>query len=509
MTHYEWLAIMPMTTLAVTSVVLMLLLCIVRSHILTCLVTLIGLFSTFWNVSFSQDVIDTTGTSIAITPLFIVDHYFIFFSKLIVFACFVCALQIFQYFRHSKPAGHNVEEFYILLVLACLGALVLVSAQHFAGFFLGLEIMGIALFVMIAFPVGCFRESNSAVRHSLEAAFKYLILSSVASAFLLLGMAFIYAKTGTLSFVEMHTFLNLHDEARGLFIPLALALLLIGIGFKLSLVPFHLWTPDVYQGAPTPVTALIATVSKGAVVAVLMRFFIVMDALRYEAVMAALSVLAIATMLVGNFLALTQDNIKRILAYSSIAHVGYLLVAFIAVADLKQEGSSLANLSIEAVAFYIAAYFVTTLGAFGVVSAVSEQGLLIEQRYDLRRYQGLFWRHPWVASCFILMLLSLAGIPLTMGFIGKFYIFAAGAQSELWGLLLTVVLGSAIGLYYYLRIIIILVQKERVDSSSPYYTPASYASSGWLENIIIFSLTGLLLFFGIYPTPLIDWVQLI
>ncbi|MEE8057761.1 MAG: NADH-quinone oxidoreductase subunit N [Pseudomonadales bacterium] len=559
MTRFELLALMPVITLTVTAVVQMLLLCVLRNHLLMLLVTLIGLFSTFWNIGISSDIVAINGGVVPVTILLSIDNYFVFFAKLIVIASAVCVLQTFQYFRHSKPAAHFVEEFYILLVLACLGALVLVAAQHFIGFFLGLEIMGISLFAMIAYPVGSFRalrsgiasrvsddaessmintrmvnsaivsssrvgretvgKANSAVRHSLEAAFKYLVLSSIASSFLLLGMAFIYAQTGSMSYMELQNYFELHytyvqgqysqgqdfQGQSGMLMQLALVLLLIGIAFKLSLVPFHLWTPDVYQGAPTPVTAFIATVSKGAVVAALMRYFIVTDAYRYDAVISVLSLLAIATMLVGNLLALTQHNIKRILAYSSIAHIGYLFVAFLAVAKLEDGDSTIARLSVEAVAFYIAAYFVTTLGAFAVVSAVSEQGLLTEEPYNLRFYRGLFWRQPWVASCFILMLLSLAGIPLTMGFIGKFYIFAAGAQSELWGLLLAVVVGSAIGLYYYLRIIIVMMQRETAAQQA--HRPLHY--SGWMENAIIFSLTGLLLLFGVYPAPLISWLDVL
>lgn len=509
------LALMPLITLAVSALVLMLLLCVVRNHLLSLGVTLIGFVSAFLNVEISSQSIAAHEGPVVVAGLLVVDNYFVFFSRLILIAGGACALQAYQYFRHSKPAGRNCEEFYILLLFACLGALVLVASQHFAGFFLGLELMGISLFAMIAFPVGCFRKSNNAVRHSLEAALKYLVLSSIASAFLLLGIAFIYAQTGALSFDQLQQLFNpatspgLAAVTAGpldsVFIQLALVLLLIGIGFKLSLVPFHMWTPDVYQGAPTPVTAFVATVAKGAVVAALMRFFIVTDAYHYQPVVTVLSVMAVVTMVVGNLLALTQHNIKRILAYSSIAHIGYLFVAFLAAASLGKDaslsvGDGVAGLAIEAVAFYIAAYFVTTLGAFAVISAVSEQGLLTEDRYSLRRYRGLFWRQPWVASCFIFMLLSLAGIPLTMGFIGKFYIFAAGAQSELWLLLMAVVLGSAIGLYYYLRIIIALMQRE---------SEAPMTHSSWAENALIFSLTGLLILFGVYPTPLIEWIQVI
>ena len=218
-------------------------------------------------------------------------------------------------------------------------------------------------------------------------------------------------------------------------------MILVGVGFKLAVVPFHMWTPDVYEGAPAPVTAYIATVSKGAVFALLLRYMLPVSGDTSSTLFLALAAVAIASMLAGNLLALRQDNVKRILAYSSIAHLGYLLVAFLATG--QRAG--------VAVGFYLIAYFATTLVAFGVVSVLStderDAGLMLD-------YRGLGARRPWLAAIFTVALLSLAGMPLTMGFIGKFVIVTAGAGAALWALVIVLVVTSTIGLYYYTRLII-------------------------------------------------------
>ena len=266
-----------------------------------------------------------------------------------------------------------------------------------------------------------------------------------------------------------------------------------GLGFKLSLVPFHLWTPDVYEGAPAPITAFIATVSKGAVFVLLLRYFISTNSYTYTPLLNVFSVIAGLSILVGNLLALLQNNVKRMLAYSSIAHMGYLLVAFIA------GGSITPVLVVETVTFYLLAYFITTIGAFGVVSVLSTQQTEAD---DISFYRGLFWRRPWLAATFTLMLLSLAGIPLTAGFIGKFYIFTSAADGRLWGLLLAIIVGSGLGLYYYLRIIVVMsmnVEATAIKFAKP--------TQDLISTAILVVLTMLLVWIGIYPNLLVNVIQ--
>jgi NADH-quinone oxidoreductase subunit N len=270
-------------------------------------------------------------------------------------------------------------------------------------------------------------------------------------------------------------------------------MLMAGAAFKLSLVPFHMWTPDVYQGAPAPVTGYLASVSKAAMFAVLLRFLLDSGTLSNPALQGVLLVLALLSMIVGNLLALRQPCIKRILAYSAIAHLGYLLIPLIAL------GRSDAELAAEASLVYLGAYVVMTLAAFAVVSVLSA-GAGVDDADNLDHYAGLFWRRPAVASVLALVLLSLAGIPLTLGFIAKFYLFAAGVSAATWLLLAALVIGSGIGLYYYLRIVFVMAQ----DVSTPAAPGPALAVSG---RVTLGVLTALLLVFGIYPAPLITLVR--
>jgi len=252
-----------------------------------------------------------------------------------------------------------------------------------------------------------------------------------------------------------------------------------------------MWTPDVYEGAPAPVSAFIATASKGAVFAFLLRYFTLVDLRTHYPLFLIFSGIAIASMLAGNLLALMQDNIKRILAYSSISHLGYILVAFLA------DGTY----AFTSVTFYLAAYFVTTLGAFGIVTVLSGS----ERDADMiKDYQGLAWRRPLLAAVFTAMLLSLAGIPLTAGFIGKFYIIRAGTGSALWMLVPALVVSSAIGLFYYLRVIVAMFMKPAEGEDGSFSERMSYTDRAALAVLAI-----LLLWLGVYPSFFIDIVRTI
>jgi len=268
------------------------------------------------------------------------------------------------------------------------------------------------------------------------------------------------------------------------------------VGFKLAVVPFHMWTPDVYQGGPAPVTAYIATVSKGAVFALLLRFMLPVSADTSSTLFVALAAIAVASMVAGNVLALRQDNVKRILAYSSIAHLGYLLVAFLATGERAG----------VAVGFYLVAYFATTLVAFGVVTVLSPGDRDADLLLD---YRGLGARRPWLAAIFAVALFSLAGMPLTMGFIGKFVIFTAGAGSELWALLIVLALTSTIGLYYYTRLIVVMYVRRPEELELAGAGPgAPVAAAGGAAGVaVLAALTALLIVFGVYPAPLLRLVE--
>jgi NADH-quinone oxidoreductase subunit N len=274
------------------------------------------------------------------------------------------------------------------------------------------------------------------------------------------------------------------------------AMMIVGLGFKLSLAPFHLWTPDVYEGAPAPVGAFLATASKVAVFAVLLRFFVEAPATHMGVLRDVLTAIAVASILIGNLLALLQSNVKRLLGYSSIAHFGYVLVIIVAGSSVSIEQT------LEAVAIYLLTYVVTALGAFGVVSLMSSP----YRGHDadaLAHYRGMFWRRPYLTAVMTAMMLSLAGIPITAGFIGKFYTLKAGVDAHLWLLLGAVVVGSAMGLYYYLRVMVTSYLAApgmaRYDAQLDWGQQAS--------GIMVLALTVAMFFIGVYPQPIIEMIQ--
>src|SRR5580658_8988781 len=427
----DLLALLPLLLIAASAVVLMLGIAFKRSPALAVGLTLAGLAAAFVSIWAAVPVVP-----LQVTPLLLVDKYALFYIGLIVASAAVAAVLSYQYFEEHEGQGHKGqnEELYLLLLLATLGCAVLVASNHFASFLLGLEVLSVSLYGMLAYLTNR--------RVALEAGIKYLILASASAAFLLFGMALIYADTGTMEFSRLR---ELPLSGSGFTLLAGIALTVTGIGFKLGVVPFHLWTPDVYQGAPPPVTAFVATTSKSAMVALLLRYVYLSGALRSHAVFLVFAIIAVLSMFAGNLLALRQTNVKRILAYSSIAHFGYILVAFLA-------GSTMA---IEAVAFYLVAYTVTILAAFGIVTVLSRSGRDSDDLDDgdLEEYRGLFWRRPAIAGVFTAALLSLAGIPATMGFVGKFYVLAAGANARAWPLIVILVVTSVAGLFYYLRIL--------------------------------------------------------
>jgi NADH-quinone oxidoreductase subunit N len=471
MTAADMLALLPLLLIAATSVVVMTVAAVGRNHAGAFGLTLAGLAASFCSIFF----VDPRQ----VTMLLVMDRYALFFMALIAAASFAVALLAYGYL--AKREG-NKEEFYVLLLVATLGAMVLAASSHFASLFLGLEILSVALYALIAYFGG--RPLP------VEAGIKYLVLAGSSSTFLLFGIALVYADLGTMDFARIAHLMAIRQDPNLMLLLPGAALTITGIGFKLALVPFHMWTPDVYQGAPAPVTAFVATVSKGGMFALLLRYFNQSGANRFASVLLVFSIIAIASMFAGNLLALYQNNVKRILAYSSIAHMGYLLVA------LEVGGL----MGADAVVFYLVAYFVMTLGAFAVVTVLSEQHRDADQLED---YRGLFWRRPVLALVFTAMLLSLAGIPLTAGFLGKFYIVAAGAAVGAWALLLVLVVTSVIGLFYYLRIVVVLYQQpagsDRNHQPVPRRAPAAI--------LALAALTVILVWLGVYPTLLIKVIQ--
>ncbi len=471
LTHDHFIALLPSIVLGVSVLVVMLVTAFHRRHALILALTLIGLALSLLSLPLAMSV-----APLQVTPMLIIDGYALFYAGLVAAAAMVTALLCYSYF-HGRDG--RVEEIYILLLLASLGAAYLAASSDLASLFLSLELLSVALFGMIAY--------RSTQRQPLEAGLKYLFMAGVSSAFLLFGIALLFARLGTLSFATLAARLGALESGLDPALLAGLTMITIGLGFKVSLVPFHMWTPDVYQGAPAPVSGFLASVSKSAVIAVLLRTFVVTGGIESGPLFLVLNLIAIASMLFGNLLALLQNDVKRILAYSSIAHLGYLFVAFLV-------GGRFAA---EAVSFYITTYVVTILGAFAVVSIVSRPAHGAEESTGLEEYAGLYWRRPWLATAFTIALLSLAGVPLTIGFIGKFYLFDAGVRHALWPALTALIVGSVLGLFYYLRIIIAMAQ--RADDTRAAATPVGMAG-----GIAILVISLLVVGLGVYPTPLID-----
>jgi NADH-quinone oxidoreductase subunit N len=476
-----FIAELPLLLTALTAIAVMLSIAWQRNHKQVFYITVIGL-----NAALFSLLPASSATPVTVTPLLIVDSYSVFYSALILIGS-LATVTLARAWLKKFP--DNREEFYLLLSLASTGAMVMAQAHHLAAIFIGVELMSLPLFGLVGYA---FRQ-----RRSLEAAVKYMVLSASATAFLLFGIALIYAQVGSLDIATIGAQISRLPQAESAHITLlivGLGMMVIGFGFKLSLVPFHLWTPDVYQGAPAPVTTYLATVSKIAVFAVLLRLFYTIpatDSFFYS----LLGGLAFISIIIGNLLALLQSNLKRLLGFSSTAHFGYLLVALIA--------CRLGSLSQEAVALFLVMYLLTSVGSFGVVSLMSSP---YQERDadELPAYRGLFWRRPILTSAMTIMFLSLAGIPMTLGFIGKFYILAVGIQFHLWWLTGAVVFGSAVGLYYYLRVISILYLKTPG-------MPSRDATNDWAlttGGFMVLTSAILVVLLGIYPQPLLDLLPL-
>lgn len=430
----------------------------------------------------SVSLIFSFTDSVQITTLMKVDNYGSFAFILILVASMAVSLLSSTWLTHSVEVH---DEFFILLQLVVLGAGVLVMSDHFASLFLGFELLSIALVGMVGY--------NRDSQYSVESAFKYLILSASASSFMLLGIAFIYSQSGSLSFTYAI------EPIQSLFYSVGFLLFLVGVAFKLSLAPFHLWTPDVYQGAPTPVTLLLATVSKVSMFVVLIKvcfsqsaFFTHQSELN---ILTLISILAILSMLIGNFLALKQQNIKRLLAYSSIAHMGYLLIVLMITSQQSMK------LAWQSALFYLTAYVIATISLFMVLQFTQNRHMNLQQDTEksIDGWQGMFWQNRLLALLIIVSILSLAGIPLTAGFIGKFYLLNVAVQSQQWWLIAALIVGSGIGLFYYLRIIFTLFIVESLekgnnlpnDIENPVVTPVTSIP------VIIFILASVIL--GVYP----------
>src|SRR6202142_3349935 len=408
----------------------------------------------------------------AFSNMLIIDGFASFFRVLVIGIGVIEILSSTESLRREKSFG---GEYYALILFSIVGQCVMVTANELIMIFIGLEISSIASYVL----AGYLRDDP----RNNESALKYFLLGSFATAFLLYGVAWIYGLTGSTNLDHIRSALQTSTP------PLALAgaaaaLMFVGFGFKISAAPFQVWAPDVYQGAPAPVSGFLSVGPKAAAFAVLLRVFLTAFgpiADRWEPIVWAC---ALATMCVGNFAAIKQTNIKRMLAYSSIAHAGYVLVA---VTAHSGTGSAAAM-------FYLAAYAFTNLGAFAVVTYVARRG---ERYVAIDDFAGLSQRQPAMAAMLVIFLLSLIGVPLTAGFFGKFYIFKAALESHLVWLTVLGLLNSAVAAYYYLRILVVMYMHEPSEAA----IAAEPLSAGMKAALVLPALGTFVL--GIFPSALL------
>lgn len=398
------------------------------------------------------------------------------FSVVLIVAGMLSVLLGMDFLRRE---GLERDEYYVLLLLATAGGLAMAAASDLVVVFVGLEVLSISLYVLSGF--------DKARAESREAALKYLLLGAFASAFFLYGTALLYGTVGTTRLAEIGGKLQQAGAGPRPLLWGGIALVLVGVGFKLALVPFHTWAPDVYQGAPTPVTAFMSVISKTAAFAALVRLLAVALPGQLAFTSTVLAILSVLTMTVGNAMALLQDDIKRLLAYSSIAQAGYILVALVAGGELGP----------AAVLFYLLAYAFTNLGAFAVVLASQRGG---GGQLVVGDLAGLGFRRPWLAAALTLFLLSLTGIPLTAGFVGKLYLFSAAVQANWVWLAVVAVLNSVVSAFYYLRLVMAMYMREGGVASEA-------ERPGWALSLALGICVAGVLVLGLMPGPALDWAR--
>ena len=430
------------------------------------------------------------GEQIALYGMFVADAFTGFLNMVILVATLISILMSWDYLHR---ADIHRGEFYILALLSSAGAMFMVGANDLIIVFVSLELLSIPLYILAAFRSIKNDGSESALK-SEESGMKYFILGAFSSAFLVFGSALVYGATGTTNIPEIFSLVGSvasTTSAATFYLLIGAALLFVGLGFKVAVVPFHMWTPDVYEGAPTPVTAFMSVTAKiggfAALLRILVTGFAALIIVEGEPVawQAMVSIVAVLTLVLGNFVAIAQSNLKRMLAYSSIAHAGYILVAVAAAGT-----AGVADAATQSALVYMLAYMFTNLGAFAVVMAIEKED---GSGGNIEDITGLARSRPLMAMAMTIFMLSLTGIPLTAGFVGKFMVFASAVQAGLYGLAVVGVLTSVVSAFYYMRVVVNMYLRDSAGELQPALeTP--YVR--WAINI---ALAGTMIFGIFYP----------
>jgi NADH-quinone oxidoreductase subunit N len=420
------------------------------------------------------------GSGIGFGGLVMFDTYSLFFHWLVGLVSFLVILSADSYLQRE---GLDSAEFYALILFATAGMGVLASAQELLTAFIGLEMSSISSYILAGYRRDSIKSSESAM--------KYFLLGSFATAFFLYGIALVYGVTGSTALGKLAD-----ADPSSTLLHLGLTLILVGLGFKVAAAPFQVWTPDVYEGAPTPVTALFSAGPKAAAFALLLRIFATVHAATTYWFW-AFWVLAALTMFVGNLGAVVQSNVKRLLAYSSIAHAGYILVAMASVTTLAADERLGPIGAYAAVLFYLLSYSLVSVGAFTIVSELGGRG---ERYLTIDDLAGLATRQPFTAATLAIFLLSLLGLPITAGFLGKLYIFTAALNSNLYWLAVLMAINSVIGAYYYFRVIVVMYMHE-YKGPLPADAPTGLSATALMVVAVTVIAT---IYLGLWPNQILS-----
>ena len=383
---------------------------------------------------------DTDGPRLALADAVLVDGFGIFFTVVVCCALVLAVLLADGYLDRERL---DRPDFYVLLMLSASGGVLMAKANDLILVFLGLEILSIALYILAGYQ----KETT----RSLEASIKYFVLGAFSSAFFLYGVALTYGATGSTNLGIISAFIRLRPETTGVMLG-GLGFLLVGLGFKVAAVPFHMWTPDVYQGSPTPVTGFMAAAAKAAGFAALLRIFFSTFGAKQADWRPIVWVLAVLSLVVGSVLAVVQTDVKRMLAYSSISHAGYILIGLQA-ANTRGIAGSL---------FYLLAYTFMVLGSFGIATIVGRKG---DDRHSLNDYKGLAKTRPGLAFAFTVFLLAQAGVPLTSGFLAKFYVISAAVEANSYAIAIIAMVAAVIAAFFYLRLIVTMYSADETAAA--------------------------------------------
>ncbi|XBC42034.1 MAG: NADH-quinone oxidoreductase subunit N [Buchnera aphidicola (Kaburagia rhusicola rhusicola)] len=469
----------PLLILLSTAIVIMLFIAYNRNHFFTFLCSIIGLSFTLLSLYFVQKHVPTN-----VTVLFHIDKYSLFYITMIILSSMVSCVFAYSWLKNCL---YDYEEFYLFLLFSTIGCISLIIANHMSVLFIGMELISLPMLGLIAYTY--FKK------HSLEAAVKYMILSCTVSVLALFGIALIYSISGSLTFFSVIYELLMSISHPNVVLLCGVGLVIVAFVFKLSIFPFHIWTPDVYNGTSSIVLIYLSTAAKIAVFSLFFKLFTFLTFFNVGFFNISLEIMLCCSIVFGHIMALFQTSIKRFLGYSSISQFGYLLVSVL--------NSSNFNFSLEVVGVYLISYWLSNVGIFGLMSIISNVNRKLE--FDcISCYRSLFWYNPILSSIMTITLFSLSGIPITVGFISKFYLLSLIIKENLWFLGIIFILGSIIGIYSYLKIIMFLYLKP-VTHSSVKRIILDTRSKKYVFFLFVISVWIIIL--GIFPDMVINLIS--